>query len=182
MVCIPASGSTFPIGSTTVSCTATDAAGNTSSCTFKVIVLPSLVSIERAIIIRWNCGETLQAADNVNGPWTDIPGATRPNEVVMIGAHFDSWHYGTGATDNAAGSAVMLEAMRILKKCYPSPRRTILAGHWGSEEQGLNGSRAFVLDHPEIIAKLQALFNQDNGTGRISSMSASGFTRKRSIS
>jgi carboxypeptidase Q len=68
----------------------------------------------------------------------------------------------------------MLEAMRILKKCYPSPRRTILAGHWGSEEQGLNGSRAFVKDHPEIVDSLQAAFNQDNGTGRITRMGASG--------
>ncbi len=69
----------------------------------------------------------------------------------------------------------MMEAMRILKKYYPKPKRTILAGHWGSEEQGLNGSRAFVLDHPEIVEKTQALFNQDNGTGRIQSISASGY-------
>ncbi|MEJ0034236.1 MAG: M28 family peptidase [Bacteroidota bacterium] len=57
--------------------------------------------------------------------------------------------------------------MRILKKVYPNPKRTILVGHWSSEEQGLNGSRAFVEDHPEIVNNLQALFNQDNGTGRV---------------
>lgn len=65
--------------------------------------------------------------------------------------------------------------MRILKKVYPNPKRTILVGHWGSEEQGLNGSRAFVEDHPEIVKNLQALFNQDNGTGRVVTLSGQGF-------
>jgi Zn-dependent M28 family amino/carboxypeptidase len=65
--------------------------------------------------------------------------------------------------------------MRILKKVYPNPKRTILAGHWGSEEQGLNGSRAFVEDHPEVVDNLQALFNQDNGTGRVVNLSGQGF-------
>jgi Zn-dependent M28 family amino/carboxypeptidase len=68
----------------------------------------------------------------------------------------------------------MLEAMRILKKVYPNPKRTILAGHWNGEEQGLNGSHAFVEDHPEVLQGLHALFNQDNGTGRITSFSAVG--------
>jgi Zn-dependent M28 family amino/carboxypeptidase len=65
--------------------------------------------------------------------------------------------------------------MRILKKIYPNPKRTILVGHWGSEEQGLNGSRAFVEDHPEIIKNIQAVFNQDNGTGRVVNISGQGF-------
>ncbi len=65
--------------------------------------------------------------------------------------------------------------MRILKLVYPNPKRTILVGHWGSEEQGLNGSRAFTEDHPEIMSKLHALFNQDNGTGRIVSLGGQGF-------
>jgi Zn-dependent M28 family amino/carboxypeptidase len=69
----------------------------------------------------------------------------------------------------------MMEAMRILKKVYPHPKRTILAGHWGSEEEGLNGSRAFVEDHPEIVQHIQAVFNQDNGTGRIVRLSGQGF-------
>jgi Zn-dependent M28 family amino/carboxypeptidase len=69
----------------------------------------------------------------------------------------------------------MMEAMRILKKVYPNPKRTILVGHWGSEEQGLNGSRAFVEDHPEIIQNIQAVFNQDNGTGRVINLSGQGF-------
>jgi len=94
---------------------------------------------------------------------------------VMLSAHFDSWDGGTGATDNGTGTLVMMEAMRILKKVYPNPKRTILVGHWGSEEQGLNGSRAFVEDHPEVVANLQALFNQDNGTGRVVNISGQGY-------
>jgi len=105
----------------------------------------------------------------------EIKGTALPNEYVMLSAHFDSWDGGSGATDNGTGSLTMLEAMRLLKLAYPNPRRTILVGHWSGEEQGLNGSRGFVKDHPEIVTGLQALFNQDNGTGRIENMSASGF-------
>ena len=105
----------------------------------------------------------------------EIKGTEKADEYVMLSAHFDSWDGGTGATDNGTGTLVMMEAMRILKKVYPSPKRTILVGHWGSEEQGLNGSRAFVEDHPEIVKNLQALFNQDNGTGRVTSISGQGY-------
>jgi Iap family predicted aminopeptidase len=105
----------------------------------------------------------------------EIKGSEKPDEYVMLSAHFDSWDGGTGATDNGTGTLVMMEAMRILKLVYPNPKRTILVGHWGSEEQGLNGSRAFVEDHPEVVANLQALFNQDNGTGRIKSISGQGY-------
>jgi carboxypeptidase Q len=105
----------------------------------------------------------------------EIKGTALPNEYVMLSAHFDSWDGGSGATDNGTGSITMLEALRILKLVYPNPRRTILLGLWSGEEQGLNGSRAFVKDHPDIVEGLQALFNQDNGTGRIETMSASGF-------
>ena len=103
-------------------------------------------------------------------------GPTRPTRVVMLGAHFDSWHSGTGATDNAAGSAVMMEAMRILKTSGVKLRRTVRIGLWGGEEQGLLGSRAYVKAHfgdpatmqlkPEH-AKLAGYFNVDNGTGVI---------------
>ena len=105
----------------------------------------------------------------------EIKGSEKPEEYVILSAHFDSWDGGTGATDNATGTLVMMEAMRIIKKVYPNPKRTILAGHWGSEEQGLNGSRAFVEDHPEIVQNIQALFNQDNGTGRVVNISGQGF-------
>ncbi|MEQ9403930.1 MAG: M20/M25/M40 family metallo-hydrolase [Cyclobacteriaceae bacterium] len=105
----------------------------------------------------------------------EIKGTEKPDEYIILSAHFDSWDGGTGATDNGTGTLVMMEAMRILKKLYPNPKRTILAGHWGSEEQGLNGSRAFVEDHPDIVEGLQALFNQDNGTGRVVRLSGGGF-------
>lgn len=104
----------------------------------------------------------------------ELPGTDKKDEVVMLGAHFDSWHYGTGATDNASGSAVMLEAMRILKALNLPLRRTVRLALWTGEEQGLLGSRAYVNNHfadratmqlkPDH-AKFQAYFNMDNGTG-----------------
>jgi carboxypeptidase Q len=103
-----------------------------------------------------------------------IKGTEKPDEYVLLSAHFDSWDGGSGATDNGTGTLTMLEAMRILKKYYPQPKRTIVVGHWGGEEQGLIGSRAFAADHPEIVKGLQAQFNQDNGTGRVVNISTSG--------
>ena len=105
----------------------------------------------------------------------EIKGTEKPNEYVILSAHLDSVDGAQGATDNGTGTLVMMEAIRILKKFYPNPKRTILVGHWGSEEQGLNGSRAFIEDHPEIVANIQAVFNQDNGTGRVNEISGSGF-------
>lgn len=101
----------------------------------------------------------------------EIRGREKPDEYVILSAHFDSWSASGGATDNVTGTVAMMEAMRILSVAFPRPRRTILVGHWNGEEQGLNGSRAFVEDHPAIVRGLHALFNQDNGTGRIVSMS-----------
>jgi hypothetical protein len=105
-----------------------------------------------------------------------IRGREKPDEYVMLSAHFDSWDGSSGATDNGTGTLMAMEAMRILRAVYPSPKRTIMVGHWSSEEQGLNGSRAFAMDHPEVLKGLQALFNQDNGTGRVQSLSSSGVT------
>ena len=105
----------------------------------------------------------------------EIKGVEKPNEYVILSAHFDSWDGSQGTTDNGTGTIVMMEAMRILKKFYPNPKRTIMVGHWGSEEQGLNGSRAFVEDYPKIVENTQAVFNQDNGTGRVVSISGQGF-------
>ena len=96
----------------------------------------------------------------------EIRGTELPDEYVLLNAHFDSWDGGSGATDNGTGSIMMMEAMRILKAVLPQPRRTILVAHWGGEEQGANGSQAFAEDHPEVVAGLQAGFNQDNGTWR----------------
>jgi hypothetical protein len=104
----------------------------------------------------------------------ELPGTDKADEIVVIGAHFDSWHGATGATDNATGSAAMMEVLRILKATGLRPRRTIRIGLWGAEENGLLGSQAYVREHlgtpdapkPEL-AKTAAYFNLDNGTGRI---------------
>jgi carboxypeptidase Q len=105
-----------------------------------------------------------------------IKGSEKPDEYVMLSAHFDSWDGSSGATDNGTGTLMAMEAMRILKTVYPRPKRTIMVGHWASEEQGLNGSTAFTEMHPEVMKGLQALFNQDNGTGRVQSLSAAGLS------
>lgn len=106
----------------------------------------------------------------------DIPGTDKASELVMAGAHFDSWHAGTGATDNAAGAAVMLEVMRILKATGLKMRRTVRIALWTGEEQGLLGSAAYVKEHfadrrtmqlkPDH-SRLSAYYNLDNGTGAI---------------
>lgn len=107
----------------------------------------------------------------------ELRGSELPNEYIVLSAHFDSWDASSGATDNGTGTVTMLEAMRILKATYPNPRRTILAGHWSGEEQGLNGSRAFAKDNPQVVSGLQAVFNQDNGTGRVVRINMGGLTR-----
>ena len=97
----------------------------------------------------------------------DLPGTDKSDEYVMLGGHLDSWHYGGGAADNAAGSVVMMEAMRILKTLGVQPRRTIRIALWSGEEQGLLGSRNWVANHPELHDRISAYVNVDNGTGRI---------------
>lgn len=107
----------------------------------------------------------------------EIKGSEKPDEYVLLSAHFDSWDGSSGATDNGTGSVTMLEAIRLLKELYPNPKRTIIIGLWGGEEQGLNGSRGFVRDRPEVVKGLQALFNQDNGTGQVGTISMEGLTQ-----
>ena len=104
----------------------------------------------------------------------EIPGTDRADEIVLIGAHFDSWHGATGATDNATGSAAMMEVLRIINAAGLKPRRTIRIALWGAEENGLIGSRTYVERHlgtPDApksgLAKHVAYFNLDNGTGKI---------------
>jgi carboxypeptidase Q len=123
----------------------------------------------------------------------EIPGTDKRNEIVMLGAHLDSWHAGTGATDNGAGSVVMMEAVRILKALDVKPRRTIRIALWSGEEQGLLGSQSYVQQHfgsrpplndlqwmPTLLrreagpvtvkpeqAKISGYFNVDNGTGKL---------------
>jgi hypothetical protein len=140
-----------------------------------------------------NLSSSFHDADTQWNTVGEIPGTDKQDEVVMLGAHLDSWHSGTGATDNAAGSAVMMEAVRILTALDLKPRRTIRIALWSGEEQGLLGSKAYVKEHfgsrPEPPAgseppagqqaqqlpltlkpeheKLSAYFNVDNGTGKI---------------
>jgi Zn-dependent M28 family amino/carboxypeptidase len=104
----------------------------------------------------------------------EIPGTDKADEVVMLGGHFDSWTSGTGATDNGIGSAIMMEAARILETVGAKPRRTIRVALWSGEEEGLLGSLAYVDQHfgtfenpkPEF-AKLDAYWNIDSGTGLV---------------
>ncbi len=137
--------------------------------------------------------------DDANTQWdtiAEIPGTDKKDEIVMLGAHLDSWHAGTGATDNGAGTVVMMEAVRILKALGIKPRRTIRIGLWSGEEQGLLGSQWYVAHHfgsrppykdperkgdPTVIrrdagpmsiregeqSKVSVYFNVDNGTGKI---------------
>ena len=104
----------------------------------------------------------------------EIPGTDKADEVVMLGGHLDSWHSATGATDNAIGCAVMMEAARILAASGAKPRRTVRVALWSGEEQGLLGSQAYVREHfgtaeepKPAHAKFSGYFNIDNGTGRV---------------
>src|SRR6185312_8436442 len=96
-----------------------------------------------------------------------IPGSDLASQVVMLGAHFDSWQGATGATDNGTGSTAMIEAMRILQTLGLKPRRTIRIGLWCGEEEGELGSKAYVAAHRADMDKLAAYYNLDNGTGKI---------------
>jgi hypothetical protein len=119
---------------------------------------------------------------------SEIPGSDRKDEVVMLGGHLDSWHSATGATDNAIGCAVMMEAARILKAIGVQPRRTIRVALWSGEEQGLLGSRAYVAEHfgtfeaqKAEYSKLVAYLNIDSGTGRARGASVFGPPRAAGI-
>ena len=166
-------------------------------------------------------GETVKMTVDLAVEWQDadpmgyntvaeIPGGDLKDEVVMIGGHMDSWHAGTGATDNAAGVAVAMEAVRILQTLGLKPRRTIRVGLWTGEEEGLLGSAAYVTQHfgklesgnPGVVPsgtansqpaapaklvtmpeydKLDAYFNLDNGTGKIRGVYLQGNEGVRAI-
>jgi Zn-dependent M28 family amino/carboxypeptidase len=111
----------------------------------------------------------------------EIPGTDKADEIVMLGGHLDSWHAATGATDNAIGCSVMMEAVRIISVIGAKPRRTIRIALWSGEEQGLLGSAAYVRQHfgtfedqkPDY-SKLSAYINMDSGTGRVRGLTAFG--------
>lgn len=171
--------------------------------------IPQLVLIpehHNRLVRMLDAGEKVQVRVNLDVQFHDqdlmvyntiaeIPGTDKKDEIVMVGAHIDSWHSGTGATDNGAGCAVAMEAVRILKALNLQPRRTIRVGLWSGEEQGIYGSRAYVKEHfgspvtdgspmAEMTAmmgggssakintkpdydKFSVYFNLDNGTGKI---------------
>ncbi len=128
------------------------------------------------VVLELNLAVSFSDAAEVPNVIAEIPGGKRQDELVMLGAHLDSWHAGTGATDNGAGCAVAIEAFRILRALDLKMDRTVRLALWSGEEQGLYGSRAYVRAHfadpadmvvkPEH-AKLAAYFNLDNGTGKI---------------
>ena len=142
----------------------------------RILADGSAVELEFNIVNRWY-PEGKTAYNTV----AEIPGTDKKDEVVMLGGHLDSWHSATGATDNAIGCAVMMEAARILRAIGVKPRRTIRVALWGGEEEGLLGSQAYVKQHfgtfeepkPEY-SKLVAYFNIDSGTGRARGASVFG--------
>ncbi|MEA2571684.1 MAG: hypothetical protein QOI24_3685 [Acidobacteriota bacterium] len=154
-------------------------------------LLANKQAVELELDVKTHLSEENAMAENTIA---ELPGRDKDAGVVMLGAHLDSWHGGTGATDNAAGCVAMMEAMRILKAIGVTPRRTIRIALWSGEEQGLLGSRAYVAQHfgarpestdpaekdlpvsmrkklPLVLkpehAKLSAYFNMDNGAGKI---------------
>jgi hypothetical protein len=157
--------------------------------------LARLVDQGKDVTVEVNVKTQYYDADkNAYNTIAEIPGTDKSGEVVMLGGHLDSWHGGTGATDNGAGTVVAMEAVRILKAIGIAPKRTIRIALWSGEEEGLLGSRAYVAEHfasrPEPSAaerdipaamrrttgpltikpehaKLSAYFNLDNGTGKI---------------
>jgi carboxypeptidase Q len=101
----------------------------------------------------------------------EIRGSEKPGEIVVLGAHLDSWDLGTGTTDNGTGSIVVLEAARAIEKLRLQPKRTIRFALFSGEEQGLNGSRAYVAAHKDEVPKISAALIHDTGTGRVISIS-----------
>ena len=113
-------------------------------------------------------------AATVNNVIADLPGRDRPDEWVIVGAHLDSWDFGTGAQDNATGVAMVLEAARAIAALGQPPRRSIRFALWGGEEQGQLGSTAYALAHASDLVRVVASLNTDAGTGRVIGWTAPG--------
>ncbi len=141
-----------------------------------------LVADGETVTVRFTiANQTYPAGRTSYNVLAEIPGSDKADEVVMLGGHLDSWHAATGATDNAVGCAVMMEAARILTALGLQPRRTIRVALWSGEEQGLLGSRAYVAEHFGTLEKPKPGFdkligyvNLDSGTGRIRGASVYG--------
>ena len=114
------------------------------------------------------------AAVTVNNVFADIPGRDRPDEWILVGAHLDSWDFGTGAQDNATGVAMVLEAARAIAALEERPRRSIRFALWGGEEQGQLGSTAYARAHAADLDRVVAVLNADAGTGRMIGWTAPG--------
>ncbi len=135
-----------------------------------------LLDAGKEVSLEMDMDNTFLTADSIeNNVVAEIPGTDLKDEVVLLGAHMDSWHAATGATDNGTGSAVVMEAIRILKATGLKPRRTIRVILWSGEEQGLLGSRAYVKKHygdkdtrkfKAAYEKVSAYYNLDNGGAR----------------
>jgi len=134
-----------------------------------------LASNDQGPVLRANAEAEFTGEQPVSNVIGTLRGTEMGDEYVFLTAHLDSWDGATGATDNASGVTMMMEAMRILAEVYPNPKRTIVLALWGGEEEGLIGSNAYAEDHPEIVESLQAAFNQDNGTWRIDFVRMQGF-------
>ena len=148
--------------------------------------------LDRKVPVKVALTVAARFTENVDGinVVAELPGTDLNDQVVMLGGHFDSWHSGTGATDNGAGSAVAMEAIRILKTIGVKPRRTIRLALWTGEEQDYFGSLGYVRRHfgdPKTIdlkpehATLAAYFNLDNGAGRIRGVNLQGNEAVRPI-
>jgi hypothetical protein len=152
-----------------------------------VRLLDRKVPVKMRVNLQAEISKENQDAFNIVG---EIPGGAKKDELIMLGGHFDSWHTGTGATDNGAGSAVMMEAVRILKTLNLKLDRTVRIALWSGEEEGLLGSKAYVKEHfgdPETMevteqhAKLSGYFNLDNGSGKIRGVYLQGNDMMRPI-
>ncbi|HEY4321357.1 MAG TPA: M28 family peptidase [Gemmatimonadales bacterium] len=152
-------------------------------------ILKRNIPVKVEVEVRNKIGTQVQQAVNITG---DIAGSDLKDQVVMIGAHFDTWHASPNASDNTSGVAVVLEAARILHTIGAKPRRTIRVALWSGEEEGLIGSRAYVLKHfgnprkPDVGAKpeyatLSAYFNQDYGAGQYRGIYLQGDEAARSM-
>ena len=150
-------------------------------------ILRREIPVKVEVNVRNQIGDATTKVANIVG---EIPGSDLSDEVVMLGAHFDTWHGSPNASDNTSGVAVALEAVRILKTLGAKPRRTIRVALWSGEEQGLYGSRAYVRQHfgdpadstigiKPAYQKFSAYFNQDYGAGQYRGIFLQGNERAR---